>query len=97
MSRNTVGLSVFNPTAERYGADSTVLSPRPRSLNGLKVGLLWNGKPNGDVALDAVGDELRQMYQQLDAHLYRGSIRCDPALLDQIAKECGAVVACTAD
>jgi hypothetical protein len=35
-------------------------APRPLSLTGKTVGLAWNGKPGGDVALQEVADLLAQ-------------------------------------
>ena len=35
---------------------------RSRELRGKRVGLLWNGKPGGDLLLDEVGLILRERY-----------------------------------
>jgi hypothetical protein len=90
-------LVVLNPTADKYGTDVAGLAPRPRSLAGQTVGLLWNGKPNGDVALRAIGAALESQFEELQTRFYSGSIPCDRTLLDQVAAECTAVVGCTAD
>jgi Fe-S cluster biogenesis protein NfuA len=90
-------LDVLNPTADGYGTDVTGLAARPRGLEGLTVGLLWNGKPNGDVALRAIGAELESRFGGLRTRFYSGSIPCDRSLLERAAAECSAVVACTAD
>jgi hypothetical protein len=88
---------VLNPTADRYGTDVAGLSPRPRSLDGQTVGLLWNGKPNGDVALRAIGAALESRFEGLRTRFYSGSIPCDRKLLEQAAAECTVVIGCTAD
>ncbi|GAA0943795.1 hypothetical protein [Pseudonocardia zijingensis] len=88
---------VLNPTADRYGTEVAGLAPRPSGLAGQTVGLLWNGKPNGDVALRALGAALEERYAGLSTRFYSGSIPCDRALLDQVATECTVVVGCTAD
>jgi Fe-S cluster biogenesis protein NfuA len=90
-------LDVLNPTADGYGGDVAGLAPRPPSLAGQTVGLLWNGKPNGDIALRAIGAELESQFEGLRTTFYSGSIPCDRKLLEQVAAECSAVVACTAD
>ena len=58
-------LDVLNPTADRYGTDVTGLAARPPTLRGQAVGLLWNGKPNGDVALRAIGAGLESQFEGL--------------------------------
>jgi hypothetical protein len=48
-----MSLEVLSPLvapAARVGA----LAPRPRSLGGLRIGVLDNSKPNADVLLDTV-------------------------------------------
>jgi hypothetical protein len=90
-------LDVLNPTADKYGTDVAGLAPRPRSIAGRTVGLLWNGKPNGDIALRAIGAELESRFEGLETRLYSGSIPCDRKLLEQVAAECAVVVGATAD
>jgi hypothetical protein len=90
-------LEVLNPTADGYGTGVAGLAPRPADLRGQTVGLLWNGKPNGDVALRAIGAELEAQFEGLRTRFYSGSIPCDRELLERAAAECSAVVACTAD
>jgi hypothetical protein len=90
-------LDVLNPTADKYGTDVAGLAPRPAGLAGQTVGLLWNGKPNGDVALRALGAALEAQFEGLSTRFYSGSIPCDRSLLDQVVRECTAVVGCTAD
>lgn len=38
---------------------------RSADLNGITVGLLWNGKPGGEVLLDEVGRALRERFPAL--------------------------------
>jgi hypothetical protein len=53
---------LLDPTGESDLAVNTSLTPRLRSLRGLRVALLDNTKPNGAVLLRAVGRELRERY-----------------------------------
>jgi Fe-S cluster biogenesis protein NfuA len=94
---SSLRLEVLNPTADGYGTDVAELTARPPSLQGQTIGLLWNGKPNGDIALRAIGAELEARFEGLRTRFYSGSIPCDRTLLDLAAAECSAVVACTAD
>lgn len=90
-------LCVLNPSATRHGASTQGLAPRPATLSGVTVGLVWNGKANGDLALRTVSQNLEQYGQSIVTRFYNGSIPCDKELLDEVAKECDVVVGCTAD
>lgn len=52
---------VYNPTAARSDA-SRELAPRPESLDGTTIGLLFNSKPNADVLLERVRERLGAMH-----------------------------------
>lgn len=40
-------------------ADATALAPRTRSsLHGARIGVVWNGRPNGDALLQQVVDRI---------------------------------------
>lgn len=90
-------LTVLDPTADRHGGIARSIAPRPTSLSQKVIGLLWNGKALGDVALQTVGAGLQERYEGLTVKLYSGAMPCEPKLLQQVADECDAVVACTAD
>jgi len=92
-----VALAVLNPTAEAWGGSKSSLAPRPASLDGLTIGLLWNGKPNGDVALKHVGEALQARFPGVEVNFYAGSIRFEKALLDRAKAECDVVVTSNAD
>lgn len=90
-------LTVYSPLGQQSQASSVATASRLPSLEGRTVGLLWNGKPNGDVALRRVGELLRDRTNGLSVRFYSGSLPCGPALLDQAHNECDAIIACTAD
>ena len=37
-------------------------APRLSSLQGVRLGMLWNNRPRGDVVLASVGEELKRQY-----------------------------------
>ncbi|HUF92346.1 MAG TPA: hypothetical protein VMR23_08220 [Candidatus Limnocylindria bacterium] len=51
-------MNVLNPLGARSSAPSgpTPLAPRPRSLRGLRIGVLDNSKPNAGVLLGRVAE-----------------------------------------
>jgi hypothetical protein len=55
---------VFKPTApQKKGVHG--LAPRPDSLNGKTVGLLFNAKVNGDVYLERVREVFQDKYRDV--------------------------------
>ncbi len=88
---------VLDPTAERAPAERPRL-PRPRSLEGLTVGLLDISKPRGDRFLDRLETLLRQ--RGIETRRYAKPTFTKPAPVDlrqRIATECGAVIEALAD
>ena len=51
-------MKILNPLGARASASSVTkpLAPRPRSLRGLRIGVLDNSKPNADVLLVGVAE-----------------------------------------
>ena len=91
------GLSVVNPTVERYGEFDYNLAPRLASLSGRKVGLVWNAKANGDVALRTAAEHIQNTIPDVEFVFYSGQEPCAAELLEQAREECDAFIACTAD
>lgn len=94
-------LEVANPVAE-----STVVSippaARPTDLNGLTVGLYWNIKAGGDVALDRTEELMRARYPAANFVRFVGSIgstvrHLTPRDADRIASTCQVTVGTTGD
>ncbi len=99
-------LEIVNPVAEAEAeqplADRFAPARRPATLVGETIGLFWNGKPQGDVGLDRVREQFARSFQGarfLDVFGEKGGLNryATPGQLDQMASECAAVVAATAD
>ena len=94
MTENRV---LLDPTSESAPEKRQPL-PRPKSLDGLTVGLLDISKARGDVFLDRL--EARLTSEGARVRRYAKPTFSKPAPLDvrkQIAEECGAVVEALAD
>ena len=91
-------LEVFNPVARKEG-DIKVARPasRPTSLDGLTVGLVWNAKRGGDVALMKAGELLTNRFKDIKVNRYDGSQPCTKEILAQAEQECDVVVGSTGD
>jgi hypothetical protein len=90
-------LEVLDPTADRHGDKPVKTAPRLEKLEGKTIGLLWNGKANGDVALKRTATLIQERVPDVEFRFYSGSMPCSPTLLAQVAEECDAAIACTAD
>ena len=91
-------LEVLNPVAQSAGLGAVSgAAPRPKSLDGLTLGLLWNSKRGGEVALAKAAELLKAKYRNLRVIRYDGSMPCDQPLLDKARHECDVFVGSTAD
>jgi len=91
-------LVTLNPVAEmQQQAVQTEIAPRPTSLDGLRLGLVWNRKRGGDAVLTRVGEDLGKRYKNLQVKLYEGGIPSPAAVLDQAAEESDVVVGSSSD
>jgi hypothetical protein len=96
-SRDTITL--MDPSAEDVPEEHP-LARRLSSLQGATIGLVDNTKHNSDRFLAEVGELLRHEYgvTQL-VHLRKANANtpAPPALLDQVASPCDAVIHAVAD
>ena len=91
-------LEVLNPNAQTEG-DIKVsgAARRSKSLDGLTLGLVWNGKRGGEVALKKAGDLIKNRYQDVNVVFYNGTQPCEKKLIAQAIKECDIFIGSTGD
>lgn len=71
----------------------TPLSPRPKSLKGLKIGLLDNGKEFSDVVLDALAKVLVEKYEAGEVVFWRKGFPAKGApFIAEMAASCDVAV-----
>ncbi len=91
-------LEVFNPNAMCEGDFKAVrAAARPATLDGLTLGLVWNGKRGGDIALKRAADLVCAQYTNVKVIRYDGSMPCEKALLKRAREECDVFIGATAD
>ena len=92
-------LIVMNPVAQLSSelGEPLPMPQRPRTLEGLRVGLYWNRKPGGNFALQRVEELLQQRYPGVETHLYNGRRPISEDLIREIKESCEVVVGATAD
>ncbi len=87
---------LLDPTGDGDGAANNRLAPRPRRLDGLRVGLLNNGKPNAAALLTEVADELSRGWGVSSSSMYAKGYFGTPveeSVIQRILKNCDFVVA----
>ena len=92
-------LEVLNPVARQRGTMSALpVTPRPSSLDGKTVGLVWSGTHGGDVALQRAGEMFQERFDNVQTRFYEsGGYPSPPHVLKQAGEECDVVVGATAD
>jgi hypothetical protein len=99
-------LSIVNPVAEAKAetvmAERFAPAPRLNTFAGKTVGLFWNAKSGGEVALARTREQLEALYPEMKFLDYYGAFgtnmrRASDEQLDKMAAECDVVVGTTAD
>lgn len=91
--------TLLDPTGELNPVQRELL-PRPASLEGLTIGLLDISKPRGDIFLNRLEEQLKEIEPSITVNRYKKPTFARPAptaLSQQIAQECDVVVEALAD
>jgi hypothetical protein len=97
--------AVYCPTGVTVTKKYLDISPRVDTLEGKRVGLLWNGKPNGDLFLNRVAELLENKYKgietikfwEVDPERTALVTKYSEEVLDRIANSADIVIASSAD
>jgi hypothetical protein len=90
-------IEIVNPTALRE-SKRTPLAPRKfASLQGRRIGLLDNNKPNADKFLEFVGQALAKRYDGIELIARRKMTRTEADCLAELSQRCDVVVNAFAD
>ncbi|RYF32708.1 MAG: hypothetical protein EOO21_06540 [Comamonadaceae bacterium] len=97
MSEFSGSLRVHNPVATKAPLYVRA-APRPGTLAGKRIGLIWNGKPGGDVALEVAAEHIAKRFP--DATFWRSDWYSYPFTdpqLQQIVDHCDVAIGTTGD
>jgi hypothetical protein len=92
---DSVKLEVMDPTGIDPRLDGSIGAPRINTLEGKRIGLVWNNKDYGDKLLEQVKDLLQKRYPTAQFIMFRLKECCvppPPGELEKIAKEVEAVI-----
>ena len=84
----------------RAKTERAAAARRPESLEGKRIALLWNAKPNGDAILRGVGTAMQSLGHQVIEAQHKKPFAMDGAgaeLIAQVAKAGDCVVNAVAD
>jgi len=97
----SVAITVRNPVAESV---VTAVKPAARvpDLDGKRIGLYWNVKAGGDLALERTEVLLKKRYPKATFSYHRGTVgmvmrHVTPAEADRISKEVDVIVGTSSD
>lgn len=82
-----VKLKVFNPRNKIKAGETLGVSQRVSELMGKRIGLYWNGKPDGDYFWDIIEGLLKEKFPTSTFMRYNGSFDLGEAMADKIAGE----------
>ena len=93
-------MKILDPAVVPDDATEMILAKRLPDLTGKVLGLLHNGKVNGDQLLELVREQLAARYDVREVVIVRkpsASRVAEPDVLDRLARECDAVVTAIGD
>jgi len=92
-------IEVLVPTAE-VKREEINMAQRPLDLKGKVIGLIWNGKSNGNYLLEDLGEALEKKYS-LSGTLMKSkpnpTSAAPPELIEELSAKCDLVIAAIAD
>ena len=100
MSSSNATLEVLDPVAKEGEQIAVDPAPRLTGFDGKKIGLYWNTKAGGDVALDEVSRLLQSRFKDLEFETFSSASwdRVSTEVLEQMVhSKCEAFVSSTAD
>ena len=69
----------------------------PRPWKGLTLGLIWNSKRGGEIALTKAAELIQNKFKNVSVRRYDGSMPCDRKLLERAREECDIFIGSTGD
>ena len=95
----STGIAVLDPTVAPLPADG-VIADRPKTLDGVRIGLLANGKMNSVEMLTALHDVLADRYEfggVVERNKMNASRPCPEDIIDEMVDKCDVVITSSGD
>jgi len=85
--KSNEALRVLNPRGEREATPARGISNRIAELKGKRIGIYWNGKPDGDYFWDTIEGLLKEKFPTAKILRYNGPGDLGEALAAKMSKE----------
>lgn len=95
MSEESV--EIVSPVGRNASRKTNLAERRHDRLDGLRIGLLDNNKPNADKFLSFVGELLKQRYGDIELVARRKMSRTEADCLAELSARCDVVINAFAD
>lgn len=95
MSEETI--EIVSPVGRTASRKTNLAERRRERLDGLRVGLLDNNKPNADKFLGFVGELLKQRHGGIELVARRKMSRTEADCLAELSARCDVVITAFAD
>ncbi len=90
-------IHVLNPVA-KINPLNFQGAERPKDLRNLKIGLLWNSKAGGDIALKRIGENIKkEIGDNVNVTFFQDDHPSAMSTLEMLADSCDAVIGAPAD
>lgn len=92
-------IKVLDPTTKSTVKEMHVNLPT-HDMNGKIVGFLWNHKPNGDILLNRIKEQLSQRFHLAGTiwqHWEGGTAKPEAAIIDEMASTADIVIVAIGD
>ncbi len=99
VTEKTRTIFVLDPTANPKHKEVSIV-PRVNDLNGKVIGFLWNRKPNGDILLRRVEEQLSKRFRLAGTNWQEKHNLGDPvdaAPIEELARTSDLVIIASAD
>ena len=86
-------ITVLVPTAKARVKEISI-APRVHDLNDKVIGFLWNGKPNGDILLLRIKEQLSQRFRFAGTDWHQGNTdkADDTSTIEELARTSDLVI-----
>lgn len=90
-------IKAFNPVA-KIAARRFKVAERPKSLENKTIGLFWNGKGGGDIALRRMADNIKkELGYEFKIKEFKDDFPSSPYMIEKVSSSCAAVIGATGD
>lgn len=91
------GIKVLNPVA-KISSQHFKCAERSKSLKNKTIGLFWNGKGGGNVALARIADNLKsELGYEFNIKEFKDDFPSSPYIIEKVSSSCDAVIGATGD